>query len=132
MAILKLSKAPKHVLARDVAGAIAADSATINTTNYPLTNGVDPDGAAKIAVYWDATDTAPGDWLTLELLEQHGPTVGETTGGWQRAGRVYKVPPKTKMIFDGGGNNALFVRVEAINIAIATDLKIYATRHDVP
>ena len=132
MAILNLSKAPKYEIVRDVAGAVGADNSTISVANYPLTDGIDPGGAVEMAIYWEATGTAAADWLTFELLEAHGPTALETEGGWIRSYQIVKLPPKVKAVFPIGGNNLVFIRVDAVNIAVATDLLVYAARNDIP
>lgn len=118
-------KSPSFSEVRSEAGAIAADSTTINLTNYPFTKafqtGCRPN---KIAVYWDGTGATPADWVDLQVLIFDGTSV--PGGQWIEGQIQHGVTPKKLVTFDVGGASTVYIRVAAAVVAAATLLKVYA------
>lgn len=127
---MQLNKAPDFSKVRDVAGLIAADSAVINFTNFPLTLAFDPAGSPEVQFYWEATTTeAAVDRLSFEILELQGVTGSERLLG---GAKVASVPPGTLVIVPVYGNNKVIIRVDAAAVTTSTRLLIWAAMASVP
>ena len=122
MATTELRFAPKFVTVRSGSGAVAADNATINDTNYPLTLLFFPGSLVRrIMVYWTATGVLAGDTLDLEILHRDG-----DGGGWKEGEKITGVPYDTVVVFNVYGNSGVAIRVVAEAVAAGTDLVIRA------
>jgi hypothetical protein len=121
----KLSKAPVFSVVRSESGAIAADSATINDTNYPRTKSAQPHGAAdKICAYWFADDgtTHATDTVDLQVLLRDG-----STGQWVKGQTRYGVEQNQVVEFNVHQCSEVYLRVLAVYFSLAPeDLNIQA------
>lgn len=120
----RLSEAPQFTEVRAGAGAITADSATINDTNYPLTRAFDPSARRnEILVYWEegGGTVAPFDYLDLQLLQRDG-----TMTLWVEGEIAYGVRRRQIVPFRVDGSSQCMIRVVAVSCAAGTDLSISA------
>jgi len=126
MATIQLAFAPKFMTVRSVAGAAAADNATVSDANYPLaTFGFDPGAMVReILVFWQGTGVAPGDTLDLQLLHRDDATTG--SGGWKLGESILSVPYDTPVRFRTDGSSFVGIRILAEAVVAGTGVIIKA------
>lgn len=119
----RLSEAPQFTEVRAGAGAITADSATINDTNYPMTRAFDPMRRNGILAYWEegGGTVAPYDYLDLQLLQRDA-----SMNLWVEGAIAYGVRRRQRIEFQVDGTSQCMIRVLAVSCAAGTDLSISA------
>ena len=129
MATIRLHKMPTATTVRTGSGAIAADNAVINLTNYPLTLGFDPDcRVGKILVFWTGGGTiAPTDWLDLQVLLLDGTS---TPAVWVEGQTISGIKQNEAAEFDVAGASFVCVRVVNVSCAAGTGLVVRAAQSD--
>jgi len=122
----RLNRQPIFTTMRTVAGAIAADSGTINDTNYPLTLAVEPPSPTdRVAVYWyaGAGTMGPFDSLDIQLLERD--VKYSASGRWVEGAIVQGIRPNEIAFFSPRSTQFCF-RVLAANCPAGTGLVVRA------
>ena len=124
MALCKVVRGSKYNVARSGSGAVAADNATINTTNYPPADAINVSSRAKqITAFWNATGAAWPDAIQLQVLHYEG-----AVGGWIE-GEKATVSPRELATFNINENSLVYLRVVGVNLrggATVTNLRVYA------
>ena len=120
---------PSTSVVRTGTGAVAADNAVINTTNYPFALGFNPDcRVGKILVNWSASGTVGvNDWLDLQVLLWDGLA---STPGWAEGETQYGVRPNQAVEFDVAGASMVCVRVVRVSCPSGTGLIVRAAQSD--
>lgn len=123
MSTVILQRAPVFQTVRSVTGAVAADSATVSTTNYPPADAMElGQHRGSIEAYWGATNAADADWLDLQLLIYDGVDNCWVLGPIHRG-----VKAGAKVSFPVGSGALVYLRVLSASVhAGVVDLEIRA------
>jgi hypothetical protein len=115
----RIQSAGEFLTHRSLSGAAAADSSTINDTNFPIAGGFDSYGWESTLVYWTATgESYATHELVLEPLYRDG-----TNGRWLR-GAKFTVKPGAVAEIPSLGFGLVFIRIDSASAAGATDVRI--------
>lgn len=124
MSMTRLLEAPTWTKVRDVAGALTADPAVVNDTNYPPANAVDPDRAEVMSVYWEGVGAGRLDTIDLQVLMRDG-----INSQWVDGETKYGLPPRQVVTLKAHRTSMVYFRVQGINTVNAvTALEIHAVR----
>lgn len=124
--MIVLLEPPRFTQVRSVAGAITADSATINTTNYPISIAFDPGGRIdRIVAYWLAGGGTVGalDYIDLQVLLWDGI---RTTPGWTEGATYVGIKQGVLVEICTYASSYVCLRVAATSVPAGTGLQVWA------
>ena len=126
--MIRLALAPGFNAVRTQSGAITADSATINDTNYPITLGFAPGRASpSIVVAREASGTiSQTDYLDRQKLIRAGKGL---TARWLEGDTQLGVRHAQIVRFPTYGSSVVALRIVAVSCPSGTDLIVGAAQY---
>jgi len=122
-----LMTAPNFSPVRSEAGAVTADPAVLNLTNYPAADGFQLGGIPEtIQAYWNGTNANELDALDLQVLIYNGKAA---TPEWVEGEKAVSLRPKKLYTFTVAGASLCYLRVTSVTLNNAvTGLKVWAAK----